>query len=98
MKNQTVDAVTYYSPGFQSTEFSPDGVIGMAFQSVSVFGAPSPLQNLISEGVLTCPMFGTKLAPNGSELFLGGLNPNLFRGEITWISLSNAVCQISEYV
>jgi len=88
-KNQTIGAVTYYSPGFQSNEFAPDGLMGLAFQSVSVYGAPSPVQNLISEHVLTCPMFGTKLAPNGSEFFLGGVNPNLFQGEITWVPLSN---------
>jgi len=78
--------------------FAPDGMMGLAFQSVSVFGAPSPVENLISEGVLTCPMFGTKLAHTGSELFLGGVNPNLFQGKITWVPLSNTVCQISEYV
>jgi hypothetical protein len=98
VKNQTIGAVTYYAPGFQIDEFAPDGLMGLAFQSVSVYGAQSPVQSLISEGVLTCPMFGTKLAHNDSELFLGGVNTNLFQGEITWVPLSNTVCQISEYV
>jgi cathepsin D len=78
--------------------FFPDGLMGLAFQSISVFGAQSPVQNLIAEGVLTCPMFGTKLSHTDSELFLGGVNPDLFQGEITWLPLSHTVCQISEYV
>jgi cathepsin D len=72
--------------------------MGLAFPSVSVYGGQSPVQNLISERVLACPMFGTKLSHTGSELFLGGVNVNLFQGKITWVPLSNAVCQISEYV
>jgi len=72
--------------------------MGLAFPSVSVFGGQSPVQNIISEHVLTCPMFGIKLAPTGSELLLGGVNADLFQGEITWVPLSNAVCQIFEYI
>jgi cathepsin D len=94
VKHQTIGAASYFVSDF----FPPDGQMGLAFPSVSVYGAPSPIQNLISDGVLTCPMFGIKLAPNGSELFLGGVNTDLFQGEITWVPLSNAVCQISEYV
>ncbi|KAF8485660.1 aspartic peptidase domain-containing protein, partial [Russula emetica] len=43
-KNQTIGAVTYYDPGFQSDVFAPDGLMGLAFQSVSVYGAQSPVQ------------------------------------------------------
>lgn len=89
-KNQKIGAVTYYSPGFQSNEFVPDGLMGLAFPSVSVYGGQSPVQNLISEHVLACPMFGIKLSHTGSELFLGGVNANLFQGKITWVPLSNA--------
>ena len=84
--------------GFSKRRVPPDGLMGLAFQSVSVYGAQSPVQNLISEHVLTCPMFGIKLAHNGSEFFLGGVNTDLFQGKITWVPLSNAVWQISEYV
>ena len=70
--------------------------MGMAFQSVSVYGSQSLIESLFSENVLTCSVFGIKLAPTGSELLLGGVNTNLFKGKITWVPLSNTVCQISE--
>ncbi|KAF8501658.1 aspartic peptidase domain-containing protein [Russula emetica] len=44
-RNQTLGTATYYSPGFQIDEFPPDGLMGMAFQSVSVYGAPPLVQN-----------------------------------------------------
>jgi Eukaryotic aspartyl protease len=72
--------------------------MGLAFQSVSVYGSQSLVEKLFSENVLTCPMFGIKLAPTGSELLLGGVNTNLYEGKITWVPLSNTVCQISKYV
>ena len=49
-------------------------------------------QNLISEGVVTEPVFGLKLATSGSELFLGGTNTSLYTGDFTWVPLTNAVC------
>jgi cathepsin D len=72
--------------------------MGMAFQSISVYNAPPPVQNLISEQVLTEPMFGFKLAPNGSELYLGGVNSELYEGQITWVPLTDAVCHVFECV
>ena len=50
------------------------------------------LQTLISEGVLTSPVFGLKLAQSGSELFLGGTNSALYTGDFTWVPLTNEVC------
>lgn len=72
--------------------------MGMGFQSISVYGAPPPVQNLISHGALTEPMFGFKLAPNGSELYLGGVNSELYKGKFTWVPVTKAVCQILKYV
>ncbi|KAI0279434.1 acid protease [Russula aff. rugulosa BPL654] len=89
-KNQTIGAATQYSAAFQATQFPADGLMGMAFQSISVYNAPPPVQNLISEQVLTEPMFGFKLAPNGSELYLGGVNSELYEGQITWVPLTDA--------
>ena len=66
--------------------------MGLAFQSLSRFNASPVFQTLISEGVLTSKVFGFKLAPNGSELFLGGTNSKLYTGNFTWVSLTNQVC------
>jgi len=82
----TLGAATSLS-GF--TTFQADGIMGMAFQSISDFNAPPVFQTLISEGVLTSPVFGFKLAASGSELFLGGTNSKLYRGGFTWVNLTN---------
>jgi len=41
---------------------------------------------------VTSPVFGIKLASNGSELFLGGTNSKLYTGNFTWVPLTNQVC------
>jgi len=79
--------------GLQRDEFAPDGLMGMAFESISVFHASPPFQTLISEGVVTSPIFGLKLATSGSELSLGGVNDALFTGGFTWVPLSVEVCR-----
>lgn len=87
-KNQTIGAATQYSTGFQSSQFPADGLMGMGFQSISNYNAPPPVQNLISEHLLTSPMFGFKLASSGSELFLGGVDPAYNIAEFTWVPVT----------
>jgi cathepsin D len=66
--------------------------MGLAFESISVYGANPPIQTLMSKGALNSPMFGFKLTPSDSELFLGGVNSRLFTGDFTWVSLIQEVC------
>ena len=70
--------------------------MGMAFQSISDYNAPPPVQNLFSEHVLTSPMFGFKLASTGSELFIGGVDPAYDIAKFTWVSVTQEVCHIFE--
>jgi len=72
--------------------------MGLAFPSISRFNASPVFQTLISEGVLTEPVFGFKLAPNGSELFLGGTNRKLYTGSFTWVPVTNRVCDGSKSI
>jgi len=80
--------------GFQSEP--EDGLLGLAFQSISKFNAPPVFQTLISKGVVTSPVFGIKLASSGSELFLGGTNSKLYTGGFTWVPLTMQVCDGSK--
>jgi hypothetical protein len=66
--------------------------MGMAFQSISEYNAPPTFQTLVSKGEETKPIFSFKLAPCGSELFLGGANPELYEGDFTWVPLTTKVC------
>jgi len=88
-KSQTLGAATKYSSGFTRDQFPADGLLGLAFQSISKYNAPPTFQTLISEGVMTSQVFGLKLASSGSELFLGGTNNAHFTGDFTWVSLAS---------
>ena len=70
--------------------------MGMAFQSIAVFNTSPPFRTLVSEGAEKEPVFSFKLATSGSELFLGGVNTQLFTGKITWGPLTTKVCFIRE--
>jgi len=87
-KCQTLGGATQYNSGFEIDNFPSDGVMGMAFESLSVYNANPTFLTLISEGAVTSPVFGFKFAGSGSELFIGGVNPALYSGEFTWVPLS----------
>ena len=72
--------------------------MGMGFESISVYGANPTFQTFIKGGVLDYPMFGFKFDTSGSELFLGGVNTAYYTGDFTWVTLTNQVCHIFEYV
>ncbi|TFY78580.1 hypothetical protein EWM64_g5434 [Hericium alpestre] len=78
---QTIGAAGNYSDGFTS---GMDGLVGLAFQKLSVFNAKPWFQTLVDQGQTDAPVFGMKLADSGSELFFGGMNKNLYKGEPTY--------------
>ncbi|KAF5387855.1 hypothetical protein D9615_000169 [Tricholomella constricta] len=82
-EKQTVGAATRYSTGFAIDEFPPDGLLGMAFPEISVFGANPYFHTLAAQNTITTTQFAFKLAECGSELFLGGVNRDLFTGSLT---------------
>jgi len=67
-----------------------DGILGLAFASISVDGIPTVYSNLEAQGLVESPQFAFYLsATDGSqgELTLGGYDQNHFSGELTWIPL-----------
>ena len=62
----------------------------MAYQSISVYNSPPLFQTLVAQGSVT-PQFAFKLAETGSELFLGGTNPELYNGSLTYLPVTNQV-------
>jgi hypothetical protein len=83
-------ASNHYSVDFEVANFPPNGLVGMAFESLSVFGDPPLFTTLVKQGTVS-PVFGVKLADVGSELFLGGVNHALFTGSFRNVSLSEQV-------
>ncbi|KAH9984829.1 aspartic peptidase domain-containing protein [Russula vinacea] len=64
-KGQRLGVASNYS-GF---DLPSDGLMGLAFESISVYGANPPIQTLMSKGALNSPMFGFK------RLYLGFPDP-----------------------
>lgn len=81
---QTLGVASLYSYGFSSENFGADGLMGMAFESISAYGANSVFQTLVSQGAVPEPVFAFKLASSGSELYVGGVNSALYRDPFTY--------------
>ncbi|KAI0078957.1 acid protease [Panus rudis PR-1116 ss-1] len=80
--NQTFSAVTNLSSIFNDDPI--DGILGMGFQDISTLQTPPFFQSAFSQGSAKQNMFAFKLADNGSELYLGGTNSDLYTGSIEY--------------
>lgn len=78
---QTI-GVALNASGFSSEKY--DGLMGLAFKSISKFGADSVFHTLVSQGAVPEPVFAFKLASFGSELRVGGVNSALHQGSFTY--------------
>jgi len=65
------------SSDFTSSPF--DGILGMGLEKLSTLGAPTPFDNLVSQGQVSSSVFGFLLGREkdgtASELVLGGVDP-----------------------
>ncbi|EJD01580.1 acid protease [Fomitiporia mediterranea MF3/22] len=86
--DQRLGAATQYSAALESSEFSPDGLLGMAFESISQFNSPPVFQTLVTQGQADSGEFGFTLLNNGSEIFLGGVDTSKFSGDLTYTDVT----------
>ncbi|KAF9221253.1 Asp-domain-containing protein [Gyrodon lividus] len=86
--SQTLGAASEYSSGFESSQFPADGLMGMAFQSLSDYNASPVFQSLVSQGQTDEAVFAFKLATSGSELHIGGTNPALYTGDFSYADVT----------
>jgi cathepsin D len=89
--NQTLGAASTYSPLFNDSNFGPDGLIGLAYPSISVFNATPFFQRLVEDGQVAEPLFSVKLSDKGGELCLGCINRKLYKGDFTIVNVTNQV-------
>ncbi|KAJ3806810.1 acid protease [Lentinula aff. lateritia] len=73
-------AVTNLSNSVAQTSF--DGILGMGYSTLSNLGAPTFFETAVKQGVVASPEFSFFLSANGSELYLGGTNSQLYTGDI----------------
>nr|AAD56283.1 pepsinogen A form IIa [Pseudopleuronectes americanus] len=69
-----------------------DGILGLAYPSLSASGATPVFDNMMTEGLVDQDLFSVYLSPNaqqGSVVTFGGVDPNHYNGAITWIPLSS---------
>ncbi|XP_015740816.1 gastricsin-like isoform X1 [Coturnix japonica] len=88
-------SITNQEFGLSETEpgtnflYSPfDGILGLAFPSLSAGGATTVMQQMLQENLLDSPIFSFYLSgqegSQGGELVFGGIDSNLYTGQIVW--------------
>ena len=90
-KQQAVGVADIYSGSFGSGNFPADGLLGMGFESISVYNQSPVFQSFVAQGQATDPVFAFKLADSGSELYLGGVNKALYSGPFAYVSVVKKV-------
>jgi len=82
-------------PGIAFLAAGFDGVLGLAFDSISVDHATPVWYNILSQNLVSQPVFAFYLnrqdtsAGQGGELDLGGVDPRHYTGSFTYAALTN---------
>ncbi|XP_036384652.1 pepsin A-like isoform X2 [Megalops cyprinoides] len=69
-----------------------DGILGLAFPSISSSGATPVFDNMWKQGLVSQDLFSVYLTSNsqsGSVVTFGGIDPSYYTGSIVWIPLSS---------
>ncbi|XP_006026084.1 pepsin A-like [Alligator sinensis] len=73
-------------------EYSPfDGILGLAFPSISSSGATPVFDNMMSQNLVSQDLFSVYLSSNdeeGSFVMFGGIDQSYYSGSLNWIPLS----------
>lgn len=65
-----------------------DGIIGLAFQSISSLQQPPFFLNAIAQNAVKGKEFSIKLSSSGGELFLGGTDNTLYKAPIEYSAIT----------
>jgi len=82
--------VTGLGPAFAVGKF--DGILGMAFQSISVDNVPTVFGQLVQEKLVTSPVFAFYLPSTSGaigELTIGGIDSKHYTGTLSYVPLSH---------
>ncbi|XP_072841605.2 pepsin A isoform X2 [Pogona vitticeps] len=74
----------YYSPF--------DGILGLAYPSISSSGATPVFDNMMSEGLVSQDLFSVYLSSDeqsGSFVMFGGVDTSYYTGSLNWVPLSS---------
>ena len=79
-------------PGITFVAAKFDGILGLGYPTIAVNGWAPPINNMMSQGVLTEGLFAfylnrTPNAPDGGELSIGGVDTSRFTGKNNMFSV-----------
>ncbi|KAJ2959734.1 hypothetical protein NQZ79_g4816 [Umbelopsis isabellina] len=90
---QTIELAEQISSEFTSDP--TDGLLGLAFDTItSVSGVQTPVDNLISQGLISKPIFGVFLGKEsnggGGEYLFGGIDDSKYSGTLATVSVDSS--------
>ncbi|GFO41557.1 cathepsin-d [Plakobranchus ocellatus] len=91
VKNQTFGEAIIEPQLFADT--TNDGILGLGFRHTNIDEDPTVFDNMVSQGVVSDPVFSFYLnsiesGGRDSVLTLGGTNPDYYTGDFTFVDLS----------
>ncbi|XP_017089779.2 lysosomal aspartic protease [Drosophila bipectinata] len=93
VKNQTfAEIVTLPESVFNRSHF--DGILGLGLEQIAIGGVTPPFYNMIAQGLVDQPIVSLSLTrnasdpSNGGKVLLGGSDPTLYSGCLTYVPLS----------
>ncbi|XP_016994936.2 pepsin A [Drosophila takahashii] len=93
IKNQTFAEINS-APQSLCKRSNFDGILGLGLPEIALDGVTTPLDNILNQGLIDEPVFSLYVnrnasdASNGGVLLLGGSDPTLYRGCLTYVPLS----------
>lgn len=93
IKKQSVGLAKMESSSFATDPV--DGLLGLGFNKITtVKGVKTPVDNMISQGLITSPIFGVHLGKasknGGGEYLFGGYNKKKFKGSLTTVPVDKS--------